>query len=110
MNQLAIINLLLGIVLLLLGRRLFWLFVGVAGFQLGMELAERFVTSPQGMKLLIAIAVGILGAVIAIFLKKVAITIAGFVIGGYITVELMHASTLFPKTLEVIQGTSFSVP
>ena len=106
----TIVNLLLGIVLLLLGRRLFWLFVGVAGFLVGMQIAEGFVAGPQGTKLLIAIAVGILGAVIAIFLQKVAIAIAGFVIGGYITVELLHASALSPKVLEVIQGTAFSVP
>jgi hypothetical protein len=110
MNQMAIVNLLLGIVLLLLGRRLFWLFVGVAGFLVGMEIAQRFVAGPQGMKLLIAIAAGILGAVIAIFLQKAAIAIAGFVIGGYITVELLRASALFPKALAGIQGTAFSVP
>lgn len=110
MNQMTIVNLLLGIVLLFLGRRLFWLFVGVAGFLVGMEIAEGFVAGPQGMKLLIAIAAGILGAVIAIFMQKVAIAIAGFVIGGYITVELLRASTLFPKALELIQGTAFSVP
>ena len=110
MNQMAMVNLLLGILLLLLGRRLFWLFVGVAGFQVGMAIAERLAISPQGLKLLIAIAIGILGAVIAIFLQKVAIAIAGFVIGGYITVELLRASNLFPKALEVIQGTSISVP
>ena len=97
MNQMAIVNLLLGIVLLILGRKLFWLFVGVAGFLVGMEIAERFVTGPEGMKLLIAIAAGILGAVIAIFLQKVAIAIAGFVIGGYITVELLRAVRLVSK-------------
>jgi len=110
MNQMAIVNLLLGIVLLLLGRRLFWLFVGVAGFLVGIEIAERFVAGPQGMKLLIAIAAGILCAVIAIFLQKAAIAIAGFVIGGYITVELLRASALFPKALAGIHGTAFSVP
>ena len=110
MNQMAIVNLLLGVVLLLLGRRLFWLFVGVAGFLVGMEIAERFVTGPQGMKLLIAIAAGILCAVIAIFLQKAAIAIAGFVIGGYITVELLRASALFPNALAGIQGTAISVP
>ena len=110
MNQMAIVNLLLGIVLLLLGRRLFWLFVGVAGFLVGMEIAQRFVAGPQGMKLLIAIAAGILGAMIAIFLQKAAIAIAGFVIGGYITVELLRASALFPKSLAGMQGAAFSVP
>jgi hypothetical protein len=110
MDQMTIVNLLLGIALLLLGRKLFWLFVGVAGFLVGLEIAERFVSGPEGTKLLIAIAAGILGAVIAVFLQKVAIAIAGFVIGGYITVELLRAFALFPKALAVIQGTTFSVP
>ena len=110
MNHLAIVNLLLGLVLLILGRKLFWLFVGVAGFLVGMEIAERLVAGPQGMKLLIAIAAGVLGAVIAIFLQKAAIAIAGFVIGGYITVELLRASALFPKALAGIQGMAGSVP
>jgi hypothetical protein len=110
MNQMTIVNLLLGIALLLLGRRLFWLFVGVAGFLIGMEIAERFVVDTQGMKLLIAIGAGILGAVIAILLQKVAIAIAGFVIGGYLAVELLRASALFPKALAGIQGAPFSVP
>ena len=110
MNHIAIVNLLLGIMLLILGRKLFWLFVGVAGFLVGMEIAERFVTGPEGMKLLIAIAAGILGAVIAIFLQKVAIAIAGFVIGGYVTVALLRAFALFPKALAGIQGTAVSVP
>jgi MFS family permease len=110
MSQMAIVNLLLGIVLLFFGRKLFWLFVGVAGFLVGMEMAERFFAGPQGMKLLIAIAVGILGAVIAIFLQKVAIAIAGFVIGGYLTVELLRASALFPKALAGFQGMAVSVP
>jgi hypothetical protein len=110
MNQITIVNLLLGIVLLLLGRKLFWLFVGVAGFLVGLEIAGRFVAGPQGTRLLIAIAAGILGALIAIFLQKAAIAIAGFVIGGYITVELLRAFALFPKALAGVQGTAFSVP
>ena len=110
MNQMAIVSLLLGIALLILGRKLFWLFVGVAGFLVGMEIAERFVAGPEGMKLLIAIAAGILGAVIAIFLQKAAIAIAGFVIGGYVAVELLRASALSPKALAGIHGTAVSIP
>jgi hypothetical protein len=110
MNQMIIAHLLLGIVLLLLGHRLFWFFVGVAGFLVGMEIAQRFVAGPQGMKLLIAIAAGILCAVIAIFLKKAAIAIAGFIIGGYITIELLRGSALFPKAFAGMQSTAFFVP
>ena len=109
MNQTAIVNLLLGIVLLLLGRRLFWFFVGVAGFLVGMGIAEQFVVGPKGTNLLIAIVAGILGAVIAIFLRKVAIAIAGFVIGGYIVVELLRESAYFPTASVGMHGTAFSV-
>ena len=66
----------------------------MAGFLVGMEIAERFVTGPEGMNLLIAIPAGIPGTVIAIFLQKVTIAIAGFVIGGYITVGLLRTSAL----------------
>ena len=59
---------------------------------------------------MIAIAAGILGAVIAIFLQKVAIAIAGFVMGGYITVELLRESALFPTALVGTHGAAFSVP
>jgi hypothetical protein len=110
MSQAAIVSLLFGIVLLLLGRKLFWFFVGVAGFLVGMDIAMQFVAGPQATHLLIAIVAGILGTVIAIFLRKVAIAIAGFVIGGYITVELLRESALFPKALIGVHGTAFSVP
>jgi hypothetical protein len=110
MNQTAIVSLLLGIVLLLLGRRLFWFFVGAAGFLVGMDIARQVVAGPQGMNLLIAIVAGILGAVIAIFLRKVAIAIAGFIIGGYITIELLRESTLFPTALVGKHGMALSVP
>ena len=75
-----------------------------------MEIAAQFVAGSQGTNLLIAIAAGILGAVIAIFLQKAAIAIAGFIIGGYITVELLRAFTLFPTALVGIHGSAFSVP
>ena len=110
MNQAAIIQLLLGIVLLFLGRRLFWFFVGVAGFLVGMNIAEQFFVGPQGANLLIAIVAGILGALIAIFLQKVAIAIAGLVIGGYITVELLRESALIPAAFVGTHGMAFFAP
>lgn len=110
MNNMTIVNILLGIVLLFLGRRLFWFFVGVAGFLVGMNLAEQYVVGPQGTKLLIAIIAGIVGAVIAIYLQKVAVAIAGFIIGGYITVELLREFALFPLALAGAHTAGFSIP
>lgn len=40
--MLNLINLILGGALLVAGRKLFWLFVGAAGFVTGIQLATRF--------------------------------------------------------------------
>ena len=40
--MLNVINLILGGALLVAGRKLFWLFVGAAGFVTGIQLATRF--------------------------------------------------------------------
>lgn len=85
MNPTAILSLILGISLLLFGRRLFWLFVGVAGFVAGLTLAPQFVSGQSELVILfIAIIFGIIGAFLAIFFEGLAILIAGFLAGGYL--------------------------
>ena len=82
-----------GIALLLVGRRLFWLFVGLIGFTSGMHLAARFFRGqPEWMILAIALTAGAIGAVLALFLQWVAIGLAGFSAGGYILVRFLHLS------------------
>jgi hypothetical protein len=82
-----------GIALLLMGRRLFWLFVGLIGFTSGMHLAaEFFPGQPEWMILAIALTAGALGTLLALFLQWVAIGLAGFSAGGYIVVRFIHLS------------------
>jgi hypothetical protein len=88
---------LIGVLLLLLGRRLFWLFVAAAGFVVGLELGP-LILPHQGelFTLLVALGLGILGAMLAIFVQKLAISVAGFIVGGYIAASfvpplLLHA-------------------
>jgi len=82
--MLNVINLILGTALLVAGRRLFWLFVGVAGFVTGVQLATRFWQGPGWLAIIIGLIIGIIFAVLAIFLQALLIGIAGFLIGGYI--------------------------
>jgi len=89
------INLVVGIVLLIFGRKLFWLFVGAAGFLVGMELAERYFAGSDA-RLLIAVAAGVVAALLAILFYKVALAISGFVVGGYATLNLMHHIRMAP--------------
>ena len=85
----AIVGLIVGSMLLLLGRKLFWLFVGAAGFLAGLDLAERFFTGTDMTKLLIALIIGIVGAFLAVLFYKAAVAIAGFLMGGFLAVHLM---------------------
>ncbi|MFN2129351.1 MAG: hypothetical protein ACK2VD_02420 [Anaerolineae bacterium] len=81
-----------GAALLLLGRRLYWLFVAGAGFVIGATLsAELLQAESAWMRLLAAIAAGLVGLMLALFLQRVAIAIAGFIAGGYVLATLVNA-------------------
>ena len=72
-----IVSLLVGIAVLLLGRKLFWLFVGAVGFVIGLGLAfQLLVEQPEWLILIAALVIGLAGAVLAIFAQKVAVVIA----------------------------------
>ena len=86
--MLNVINLVLGGALLLAGRKLFWLFVGAAGFVTGIQLATRFTQGPEWLAILIGLIIGVIFALLAIFLQAVVIGIAGFLTGGYVLMAL----------------------
>ncbi len=84
-----------GIGLLLFGRKLFWLFVGLIGFAAGIQAATRFFPGqPEWMVLAIALTAGVLGALLALFLQWLAIGLAGFIAGAYIVVHFLHLTGL----------------
>ena len=86
------ISLLVGVALLFFGRKLFWLFIAALGFAAGMDLAQQLLHTPSPMLvLIIALAFGILGAILSVFLQKIAIAVAGFVAGGRLAVGLAAA-------------------
>jgi hypothetical protein len=82
--MLSIINIILGGALLVTGRKLFWLFVGAAGFVAGLQLATQFWQGSELSALIIGLVVGVIFALLAIFLQGVAIGVAGFLAGGYV--------------------------
>jgi Domain of unknown function (DUF4203) len=91
-GQFAIIlQIILGISVLLLGRRLFWLFVGVVGFIAGALLAESFFRGNSGLLVFIfAVVSGVLGALVAVLLQRLSIAVSGFLAGGYVSVVILH--------------------
>jgi hypothetical protein len=84
---------LIGFVLLVLGRRMFWLFVGGVGFILGFWLTSQVVTGDGNARLVVlavALIFGLAGALIARMLQRLAVGLAGFVAGGYVLTGLAH--------------------
>ena len=80
----TILAIVIGLALLFFGRQLFWLFVGGAGFAAGMALAtDLFQWQPDSFVLVVAIVVGVIGALLSIFLQRLAIGLAGFLAGAY---------------------------
>ena len=81
----TIVGVLIGVVVLFFGRKLFWLCVAAVGFALGAEIAPHIIQEPSSiLGLIVALALGLLGALLALFLQKVAIAVLGFLAGGYL--------------------------
>ncbi len=97
--MLDLINGLLGIALLLAGRKLFWLFIGAVGFMTGIQLTASIWQGPDWLLLVIGVIVGVIFAALATFLQTLAIGVAGFLSGGYaltILVDLVGAGAGMP--------------
>jgi hypothetical protein len=91
-----------GAALLVLGRRLFWLFVGIVGFFTVYQLSlEALHIHPVGMRLFLAAVAGLFGMLLAIFVQRVAVALSGFAVGawlaaGFLGLDLAHLSAVRP--------------
>lgn len=87
-----------GIVLLLLGRKLFWLFVALAGFYVGFEVARAVAADqPQWLVWLAGAAAGLIGVIVAMLFQRVAFALGGLYAGGYLA--LLAAERYLPGAL-----------
>ena len=78
-----------GVILLVFGRKLFWLFVGLAGFLFGLEITRMlFVGQPSWLQLTIAIGLGCFGALLAVLAQRLAFTAGGFFAGVFLAVKV----------------------
>jgi len=85
----AILNILLGAGLLFFGRKVFWLFVAGAGFVAGLSLANSILQVPETVGVIISLGIGLLAALLAVFMQQFAISLAGFLVGGYIVLQIL---------------------
>jgi len=79
-----------GVILLIFGRKLFWLFVAGVGFIFGIHIAPIALSGyPGWMVVLTGLFAGIGGAVAAVFLQRFAVILAGFLAGSYLAGNLI---------------------
>lgn len=73
-----------GALLLTLGRKLFWLFVAIAGFYAAFEVARVLLAGqPAWLMLVVGLAAGLIGALLAMLFQRVGFALGGLYAGGY---------------------------
>ncbi len=84
-----------GGMLLLFGRKLFWLFVAIVGFLVGMMyIPELLPAQPNEVILTVSLIAGLLGALLSVLLQKFAVAMAGLIAGGYIAYYLLQTVSI----------------
>jgi hypothetical protein len=79
----SVAGILVGLLLLGYGRRLYWAFVAGVGFVTGLTLGPRLLPGrPEWLILTVALVFALAGAVLAVFAKKLIIAVIGFLAGG----------------------------
>lgn len=78
----------IGAVLLLFGRRLYWLALGALGYFVGLTLADRYLETSSDMELLAGAVAGAAGILVAFMAEKLAVTVGGFGIGAVLAYYL----------------------
>jgi len=91
-SSVTIVGVLIGIVILFFGRKLFWLCVAAVGFAAGVQIAPLLVNEASSLlALVIALVFGLLGVLLAFFIQKIAIAILGFLAGGKLATAIAAA-------------------
>ncbi|MGC8855619.1 MAG: hypothetical protein ACP5QU_02365 [Anaerolineae bacterium] len=80
--MLLTINALLGALLLVAGRRMFYFFIGVMGFIIGTQFAARFFLGPEWLTIALGILAGVILVALATSLRVFVTGIVGFLAGG----------------------------
>jgi hypothetical protein len=83
------VALVLGLVSLFLGRRFFWLFIGLAGFALGLALSLGLAPGvDEKMRPLLVLGLAILFGVLAIVARRLMTTLAGAIVLALVAYSL----------------------
>jgi hypothetical protein len=86
----TLLRIVVGVALLTSGRKLYWLFVGALGFAAASYLTTQYLGDMDRWAVLgISMGVGIIGALLAVWMQGFALGLAGFLGGGQLALSLM---------------------
>ena len=71
-----------GLLLLLLGRQLYTALLGLLGFFVSYGMLADVATLPSDVRLLVAVGIGVVSALLAFVVRKVAVAVAGAMLGA----------------------------
>ena len=71
-----------GLLLLLLGRQLYTALLGLLGFFVSYGLLSDVATLPSDMRLMVSVGIGVVSALLAFVVRKVAVAVAGAMLGA----------------------------
>lgn len=96
-------QIILAIGLLFFGRRIYWAFVGAIGFIAATEWALTTMQGqPEWLIVIIGLVVGLIGALLAVFLRAAAIGMAGILGGAYIFLAIYRMFELTDPTVRLV--------
>jgi hypothetical protein len=80
-----------GFVLLVFGRRLYWVFVAGIGFLAGVQLAPWLLPGqPEWLILVAALGLAVVGALVALVTQRFVIALVGLLAGGFTGALVLH--------------------
>jgi hypothetical protein len=90
--MMPVAGVIVGLALLLFGRRLYWVFVAGIGFVTGLEFAPEILPGqPDWVILLAALVAALVGALLAVMAQAFVIGLIGFAAGGSVGLRFVHA-------------------
>jgi hypothetical protein len=79
------VNIIAGVLLLILGSRMLWLFLGVVGFIAARGLVAAYLPDiPEEQAIAISAGAAALALALAFLVRKIAVLVGGFLGGGYV--------------------------
>ncbi len=86
-----------GTILLLFGRKLYWFVIAAAGFAGGMVVGhEVFPPEPAWVLIVAPLLVGIVAAILSLFLQRIALRVTGMIAGGFLGYTIVAAFLVKP--------------